>query len=79
MREKSYDPPESSYTSKDLTTPFASTRSLKSDKPMELLYHPPNSVFQKLTNIPDVRASQNYSIIEDLVEASCVMSSLEDF
>lgn len=46
---------------------------------MELLYHPPNSVFQKLTNIPDARASQNYSIIEELVEASCVMSSLEDF
>jgi len=79
MTEKSDDPPKSSYISKDLTTPFASTRSLTSGKPMELLYHLANGVVQKLTNNPNAWASLHYSIIEELVEASCVMSCLDDF
>jgi hypothetical protein len=34
-------------------------------------------VFKKASHNPNVRAAQNYSVVEDLSQTPCVMSSLE--
>jgi hypothetical protein len=37
----------------------------------------PKGVLKKASHNPNARVDQNYSIIEDLAQTSCVMSSLE--
>jgi hypothetical protein len=37
----------------------------------------PKGVFKKASHNPNVRANQNYSVVEDLEQTSCVMSTLE--
>jgi hypothetical protein len=37
----------------------------------------PKGAFKKASHNPNVRATQNYSVVEDLSQTPCVMSSLE--
>jgi hypothetical protein len=37
----------------------------------------PKSVFKKASHNPNVRAAQNYSVVEDLAQTPCAMSALE--
>jgi hypothetical protein len=43
----------------------------------EMMTHIPKGVFKKASHNPNVRAAQNYSVVEDLAQTPCVMSSLE--
>jgi len=45
--------------------------------PVGMMPHVPKSVLKKSTHNLNVRAAQNYSIIEDFSQAPCVMSTLE--
>lgn len=42
-----------------------------------LVLRPPKSSIKRVTHNPNARAAQNYSIIEDLAQAPCAMSTLE--
>jgi hypothetical protein len=39
--------------------------------------HIPKSVFKKSSHNPNARATQNYSVVEDLSQTPCVMSTVE--
>ena len=43
----------------------------------ETMTHIPKGVFKKASYNPNTRASQNYSVVEDLAQTACVMSDLE--
>lgn len=42
-----------------------------------MMPHVPKSVLKKSTHNPNVRADQNYNIVEDLSQAPCAMSTME--
>jgi hypothetical protein len=43
----------------------------------DTMNHIPKGAFQKASHNPNVRASQNYSIMEDLAHTPCAMSVLK--
>jgi hypothetical protein len=43
----------------------------------ETMTHIPKGAFKKASHNPNERATQNYSMVEDLSQTSCAMSSLE--
>jgi hypothetical protein len=43
----------------------------------ETMKHIPKGAFKKYSHNPKERATQNYSVVEDLSQTPCVMSSLE--
>jgi hypothetical protein len=44
---------------------------------LEPLPHIPKGVLKRSTHNPNVRAAQNYSIVEDLGQTLCALSALE--
>jgi hypothetical protein len=43
----------------------------------EIMTHIPKGAFKKYSHNPNARAAQNYSVVEDLSQTPCAMSSLE--
>jgi hypothetical protein len=79
MRAKNYEIPEPSYgfvpeavSSSHLGGP------LHIENPhFEALLHSPKGILRCMMHNPNTRASHNYSIVEDLVQAPCSISALE--
>jgi hypothetical protein len=43
----------------------------------ETMTHIPKGAFKKISHNPNARAAHNYSVVEDLSQTPCVMSTLE--
>jgi hypothetical protein len=43
----------------------------------ETMTHIPKGAFKRASHNPNARASQNYSVVEDLSQTPCAMSTLE--
>jgi hypothetical protein len=69
------DPSPSSISPPLVNPPFGP---LQIEKPMfDSILHPPKRTVHKSTFNPSSCAAQKYNIVEDLAQASCVMSALE--
>ena len=69
------DPSSSSVSLPSVSTPFGP---LQIEKPtFDSILCPPKSTIRKATFNPSSRAAQNYNIVEDLAQASCVIFALE--
>jgi hypothetical protein len=68
----------SSQTVPGLESPPPSETPLHIEKP-EPLPPIPKGVIKRSTHNPNARATQNYSIVEDLGQTPCAMSTLEVF
>jgi hypothetical protein len=69
------DPSSSSISLPSVNPP---SRPLQIEKTtFDSILHPPKSTIRKATFNPSSRATQNNDIVEDLAQASCVMSALE--
>jgi hypothetical protein len=74
-RTRDYGMPESVEKGKEATNP---SNPLQIEKVVgETMTHIPKGVFKKASHNPNVRATQNYSIVEDLAQTPCAMSTLE--
>jgi hypothetical protein len=74
-RARDYRMSESVEKGKEATNP---PTPLQIEKAVgEMMTHIPKGVFKKASHNPNVRATQNYSIVEDLAQTPCAMSSLE--
>ena len=52
--------------------------SLHIEKPIsDTILHLPKNIIRKVVFNPNVRATQNYNVVEDLAQAPCAMSTLE--
>jgi hypothetical protein len=83
-RENTYDAPLGDQTKGKVvyqpsnSTPPPSSNPLQIDKIIfDAVLLPPKSTIQKMTFNPNSRASQNYNIVEYLVQAPCAMSTLK--
>jgi hypothetical protein len=71
----------------DYSKPSASEKGKEADLPSlplqikktlgETMTHIPKGAFKKASHNPNARAAQNYSMVEDLSQTPCAMSSLE--
>jgi hypothetical protein len=71
----------------DYSKPSASEKGKEADLPSlplqiektlgETMTHIPKGAFKKASHNPNARASQNYSVVEDLSQTPCAMSALE--
>ena len=50
---------------------------LTTEKPAETMPKIPKGVFKKTLHNPNARAASNYSMVEDLAQTPCAMSTLE--
>jgi hypothetical protein len=67
--------PESVEKGKEASNPLTP---LQIEKTVgEMMTRIPKGVFKKDSHNPNARASQNYSIVEDLAQTPCAMSALE--
>jgi hypothetical protein len=67
--------PKSSKKGKKATNP---PTPLQIEKEMgETMTHIPKGVFKKVAHNPNMRATHNYSFVEDLAHTPCTISSLE--
>jgi hypothetical protein len=74
-RAHDYGMPSSSEKSKEDEIP---PLPLQIEKTLgETMTRIPKGVFKKASHNPNTRATQNYSVVEDLSQTPCVMSSLE--
>ena len=76
-RKKTCDPPIENSTEKE---PPSSEQDISfhiEKIPHDIVIRPPKSTLKKTTHNPNVGAAQQYSIVEDLAQAPCAMSTLE--
>ena len=73
MRNKNYEK-ETSEKGKAIGE---TSNPLTIEKPVETMSKIPKGVFKKTLHNPNARAASNYSIVEDLAQTPCTMSSLE--
>jgi hypothetical protein len=74
-RDQDYGMPKSTEKGKEITNPSVP---LQIEKMMgETMTRIPKCAFKKASHNPNARAAQNYSIVEDLAQTPCAMSSLE--
>ena len=76
-REKTYDPPVEKSTEKESPSSQLDTSLHIEKPPHDIVIRPPKSTLRKITDNPNARSAQHYSIVEDLAQAPCAMSSLE--
>jgi hypothetical protein len=74
-RAHDYRMPESAEKGKEAPDPLPPLHIKKTMG--ETMTHIPKGAFKKSSHNPNARASQNYSVIEDLAQTPCAMSSLE--
>ena len=63
-------------TSKDKTVPGGNDLHIERP-PVETIPRIPKGSVKRATINPNARATQNYSIVEDMAQSSCAMSALE--
>ena len=74
---KTYDSLEKKYTKKEPPSSQPDIP-LHIEKPLtDIVIRPPKSTLRKTTHNPNARVAQHYSIVEDLAQAPCAMSTLE--
>jgi hypothetical protein len=74
-RAHDYSKPSASKKSKEAEIP---SLPLQIEKTLgETMTHIPKGTFKKSSHNPNARATQNYSVVEDLSQTPCVMSTLE--
>jgi hypothetical protein len=74
-REQDYNNPRTFEKGKEVETPSIP---LHIEKTLgENMTHIPKGAFKKASHNPNSRATQNYSVVEDLSQTPCVMSTLE--
>jgi hypothetical protein len=74
-RVNDYSKPSTSEKGKEVDLP---SLPLQIEKTLgEIMTHIPKGAFKKDSHNPNARATQNYSVVEDLSQTPCVMSSLE--
>jgi hypothetical protein len=74
-RAHDYGMPESVEKGKEASNPLTP---LQIEKTVgETMTHIPKGAFKKDSHNPNMRAAQNYSIMEDLAQTPCAMSALE--
>jgi hypothetical protein len=74
-REHDYEIPNTSDKGKEAENP---PLPLHIEKTLgETMTHIPKGVFKKSSHNPNARAAQHYSVVEDLSQTPCAMSSLE--
>ena len=82
-RSQSYDPPPemkiNNAPPKKRSASTPPTNGLQIENPsLDAILSPPKSTLQKSILNPNTHASQYYNIVEDLAQAPCTMSSLEE-
>jgi hypothetical protein len=74
-REHDYSKPSTFEKGKEVELP---SLPLQIEKTLgETMTHIPKGAFKKASRNPNARATQNYSVVEDLSQTPCVMSALE--
>jgi hypothetical protein len=74
-REHDYSKPSTSEKGKEVEIP---SLPLQIEKTLgEMMTHIPKGAFKKASHNPNARATQNYSVVEDLSQTPCAMSALE--
>jgi hypothetical protein len=74
-RAPDYSKPSASEKGKEAKIP---SLPLQIEKTLgETMTHIPKGAFKKASHNPNARATQNYSVVEDLSQTPCVMSALE--
>jgi hypothetical protein len=74
-RAHDYSKPSTSEKGKEAELP---SLPLQIEKTLgETMTHIPKGTFKKASHNPNTRATQNYSVVEDLSKTSCAMSALE--
>jgi hypothetical protein len=74
-RVHDYSRPSTSEKGKEADLP---SLPLQIDKMLgETMTHIPKGAFEKASHNPNARATQNYSMVEDLSQTPCAMSALE--
>jgi hypothetical protein len=74
---KTYDPPREKYTKKEPPSSQLDIPLHIEKYPHDIVIRPPKSTLRKTTHNPNAKAAQHYSIVEDLAQDPCAMSSLE--
>ena len=75
---KKYETLEGETSSKDPPSNSPPNSPLTLEKPtFEPVIHPPKGVLRRTTHNLNVRATQHYSVVGDLTQAPCAMSTLE--
>ena len=70
-----YSKPSTSEKGKEVDLPYLP---LQIEKMLgETMTHIPKGAFKKVSHNPNARATQNYSVVEDLSQTPCAMSALE--
>jgi hypothetical protein len=78
MRAKNYDPSEGHSTPNDIPSTSQPNRPLTIEKPsFELPSRPSKATVRQTTHNFNARVAQHYSIVEDLAQAPCAMSTFE--
>jgi hypothetical protein len=74
-RAHDYSKPSTSEKGKEAEIP---SLPLQIEKTLgETMTHIPKGAFKKASHNPNARATQNYSVVEDLSQTPCAMSTLE--
>jgi hypothetical protein len=74
-RVHEYSKPSTSEKGKEVELP---SLPLQIEKMLgEMMTHIPKGAFKKASHNPNARATQNYSVVEDLSQTPCAMSALE--
>jgi hypothetical protein len=74
-RAHDYSKPSTSKKGKEVDLP---SLPLQIEKTLgEMMTHIPKGAFRKYSHNPNTRATQNYSVVEDLSQTPCAMSTLE--
>jgi hypothetical protein len=76
-RKHDYGIPNTSKKGKEVENPSVPLQIKRTMD--ETMTHIPKGAFKKASHNPNARAAQNYSVVEDLSQTPCVMSSLEVF
>ena len=75
-RAKKYETPDNEPIGKEPVG--TSANPLQIERPVsDLILRPPKASIKWETHNPNARATQNYSVVEDLTQAPCAMSILE--
>ena len=74
---KTYDPPTEKSMEKEPPSSQPDISLHIKNPPLDIVIRHPKSTLRKTTHNPNARVAQHYSIIEDLAQAPCTMSTLE--
>ena len=74
---KTYDPPTKKSIEKEHPSSQPDISHHIEKPPLDIVIIPPKYTLRKTTCNPNARETQHYSIVEDLSQASCAMSTLE--